>query len=104
MDEQEFRLAADRAFDELQRLLLPIAERGGFDIERHDGVVQVVFDGPRTGTFIVSRHAPSRQIWVAAGSRSYKLPWAADAASFALDGETLAALLRRLTEEHLNGG
>jgi hypothetical protein len=35
-------------------------------------------------------------------SRSYKLAWSNDASAFTLDGETLTALVERLTRQYLN--
>jgi hypothetical protein len=42
-----------------------------------------------------------RQIWVSAMSRSYKLSWAPELGAFALDGETLAQMLDRLSRQFL---
>jgi hypothetical protein len=36
-------------------------------------------------------------------SRSYKLTWSAEASAFALDGEPLEALMKRLAGEFLAG-
>jgi hypothetical protein len=43
-----------------------------------------------------------RQIWVSAMSRSYKLAWDDDRKVFALNGEPLVDLLKRLSNEFLN--
>jgi len=40
---------------------------------------------------------------VSAMARSYKLSWASDAGTFALDGETLPQLLERLARTFLSG-
>jgi hypothetical protein len=40
---------------------------------------------------------------VSAISRSYKLSWASDAATFMLEGESLNALLERLALEQIGG-
>jgi frataxin-like iron-binding protein CyaY len=42
-----------------------------------------------------------KQIWVSAMSRGYKLSWTAESGAFALNGETLAAMLERLTREFI---
>ena len=104
LSEQNFRLEADRALEEAQRALLPLADREGFEVELQNGVLQVIFEDPTPAKFVVSPNAPMRQVWVSAMARSYKLSWAADAAVFTLSGETLNALLDRLALEHLGGG
>ena len=43
----------------------------------------------------------SVQMWVSAMSRSYKLAWSDEASAFALDGETLDAMMQRLTRQFL---
>jgi iron donor protein CyaY len=101
MTEQEFRLHADRALEGVQRTLLPLADQDGFEVELQNGVLQVVFEEPSPAKFVVSPNAPVRQIWVSAMSRSYKLAWSPEAAAFALDGETLAALVERLSRQYL---
>jgi CyaY protein len=101
LSEQDFRLEADRALEQAQRALLPLADREDFEIELQNGVLQVVFETPAPAKFVVSPNAPVRQIWVSAMSRGYKLSWSADASAFVLDGETLNALLERLVLEHL---
>jgi CyaY protein len=99
--EQAFRLNADRALDDLQRALLPLADAEGFEVELQNGVLQVVFEDPAPAKFVVSPNAPVRQIWVSAMSRSYKLTWSDAAGTFALDGEALPALVQRLVREYL---
>ena len=103
MTEQEFRLAADKALEQAQHALLPLADEEEFEIELQNGVMQVVFEQPAPAKFVVSPNAPVRQVWVSALSRSFKLPWSDASSSFALDGETLDALLERLVRQHLAG-
>ena len=52
---------------------------------------------------MVSPNAPVRQIWVSAMARSYKLAWAQELGTFALNGEPLPQLLDRLTRVFLSG-
>src|SRR5688572_11186277 len=99
--DQDFRLAADHALEQLQRALLPLADEHGFEVELQNGVLQVVFDDPSPAKFVVSPNAPVRQIWLSAMSRSYKLTWSPDTRTFVLDGETLAALVERLARQFL---
>ena len=103
LTEQAFRLESDRALEAAERALLPLADREGFEIERANGVLNIVFEEPSDARFVVSPNAPVRQIWVSALAKSHKLSWAADRSAFVLGGETLSALLERLTRQHLQG-
>jgi CyaY protein len=102
LSEQDFRLRADHALDDLQHALLPLADQEGFEVELQNGVLQVVFDDPSPAKFIVSPNAPVRQVWVSAMSRSYKLTWSAEHSQFELEGESLSALVTRLTRSFLD--
>jgi len=102
MTEQEFRLQADQALEDLQRALLPMADQDGFEVELQNGVLQVVFEEPVATKFVVSPNAPVQQIWVSALSRSFKLGWSADRATFAVGEEALPTLVARLAREQLN--
>jgi len=75
LTDQDFRLEADRALEQLQHALLPMADEHGFEVELQNGVLQIVFEDPSPAKFVVSPNAPVRQIWVSAMSRSYKLTW-----------------------------
>ena len=101
LSEQEFRVKSDAALEQARQSLLPLADTEGFEVELQNGVLNVVFEEPQETKFVVSPNAPVRQIWVSAMSRSYKLPWASESTSFALNGEALPALLARLTREFL---
>jgi iron donor protein CyaY len=101
LSEQEFRLEADRALEALQHALLPMADAEGFEVELQNGVLQVVFEDPSPAKFVVSPNAPVRQIWLSAMSRSFKLAWSPEVSTFALDGEPLEQLVKRLAGQHL---
>ena len=101
LSEQDFRLRADHALEALQRALLPAADDEGFEVELQNGVLQVVFEEPSATKFVISPNAPVRQIWVSAMSRSYKLAWSEERASFELDGESLNDLVTRLARTFL---
>ena len=101
MTEQEFRLEADRAIEAAERALMPLADAEGFEIERENGVLQIVFEEP-PAKFVVSPNAPVRQIWLSALSRSCKLAWSDRSSTFELDGEPLTFLLERLARQHLS--
>jgi iron donor protein CyaY len=102
LSEQDFRVKSDEALEQTRRALLPLADKAGFEIEFSDGTLNLLFDEPSEARFVVSPNAPVRQIWVSAMARGYKLSWSAEAAAFALNGETLPTLLARLTNEFLN--
>ena len=101
LTDQEFRVRSDEALEQARRALLPLADQAGFEVELQDGVLNLVFEEPAETKFVVSPNAPVRQIWVSAMARSYKLPWAADKQTFAIEGETLAQLLERLAKVFL---
>ena len=103
MTEQEFRLRADQALEDLQHELLPLADEAGLEIDLRNGVLQIVFEEPEPAKFVISPNAPVQQIWVSARSRSYKLAWSDDAGTFVLDGEGLGTLVGRLAQEQLTG-
>ena len=101
LTDQDFRLEADRALERLQHSLMPMADEHGFEVELQNGVLQIVFEDPSPAKFVVSPNAPVRQIWVSAMSRSYKLAWQPASSTFALDGETLETLIKRLAQQFL---
>jgi CyaY protein len=102
LSEQDFRLRADHALEDLQRALLPIADTEEFEVELQNGVLQVIFEEPAATKFVVSPNAPVRQIWLSAMSRSYKLSWSPERSAFELDGESLNALVERLARSFLD--
>jgi CyaY protein len=99
--DQDFRLEADRALEQLQRALLPMADEGGFEVELQNGVLQIVFEEPSPAKFVISPNAPVRQMWVSAMSRSYKLSWQPESSTFVIDGESLQTLIERLAQQFL---
>jgi iron donor protein CyaY len=101
MTEQEFRLRADQALDDLQQELLPLADEADLEIDHRNGVLQIVFEEPAPAKFVVSPNAPVQQIWVSALSRSFKLTWSDESATFVLDGESLGTLVERLARRQL---
>ena len=101
LSEQDFRLRADQALEDLQRALLPIADSEGFEVDLQNGVLQVVFEEPAPAKFVVSPNAPVRQIWLSAMSRSFKLSWSGERSVFELDDEPLNDLVTRLAKSFL---
>ena len=102
ISEQDFRIKADQALEQARHALSPLADEEDFEVELQNGVLQIVFEEPTPMKFVVSPNAPVRQIWVSAMSRSYKLAWSPDSSAFALDGETLDALVARLAQQQLS--
>lgn len=96
LSEQEFRVKSDEVLSRTQHALLPLADAEGFEVELQNGVLNVIFEEPNDARFVVSPNAPVRQIWVSAMARSYKLSWDEASGTFALGGESLAALVERL--------
>ena len=94
-------MKADEALEDARRTLLPLADQEGFEIEFSEGTLNLLFDEPSEARFVVSPNAPVKQIWVSAMMRGYKLAWMPESSAFALNGETLAALLDRLTRDFL---
>jgi iron-sulfur cluster assembly protein CyaY len=101
MTDQQFRLRADESLEELQQHLLPLADENDLEIELNNGVLQLVFEEPAPAKFVVSPNAPVQQIWVSALSRSFKLTWSEEAATFELNGEHLTTLVERLAREQM---
>ena len=101
LSEQEFRVRSDEALEHARHALLPLADREGFEVELQDGVLNVLFEEPTEARFVISPNAPVRQIWVSAIGKGYKLSWVPELRAFALDSETLPALLDRLVRAQL---
>jgi iron donor protein CyaY len=101
LSEQDFRVKSDQAIERTRHALLPLADTEGFEVELHDGVLDLVFEEPTETKFVVSPNAPVRQIWISAMARSYKLAWSEEAGAFMLDGEALPELLARLARTFL---
>ncbi len=103
LSEQDFRVRSDAALEQARRALLPLSDEEGFEVEFSEGTLNLLFDEPSEGRFVVSPNAPVRQIWVSAMAKSYKLSWEPASETFALNGETLVQLLERLTHAFLEG-
>jgi CyaY protein len=101
LSEQEFRVRADDAIESARRALMALADAEDFEVDVQGGVLNLLFEEPTEARFVVSPNAPVRQIWVSAMVRSFKLSWSPELGAFALDGETLVALLTRLAHLQL---
>jgi CyaY protein len=104
LSEQDFRVRSDAALEQARRVLLPLSDSEGFEIDFSNGVLNLTFEEPAETKFVVSPNAPVRQIWVSAMAKSYKLPWVPERETFALGDESLPQLLERLTKQFLARG
>jgi CyaY protein len=102
LDELTFRRNADQAIESLKKSLIDAEEDGGFEVEEHNGVLNVVFEEP-PAKFVITPNAPVRQIWISALSTSFKLDWSEDADDFIYpkDSLTLKPLVARLINQQL---
>ena len=102
MDEQEFRLRADQAMEDLHRRLSAAGDRHDVESDFNAGTLVVEFEDP-PGKFVVSPNAPVRQIWVSANLRSYKLDWDPARSAFVIPetGQTLTAVVAEAVSERL---
>src|ERR1700760_1732808 len=102
LDESTFRRHCDAAIEALKNSLIAREEEGGFEVEEQNGVLNILFDDP-PGKFVITPNTPPRQVWISALSTSFKLDWVDGSQNFVLakTGETLAQLVARVIQEHL---
>ena len=99
LDEQQFRDAADKALNGLQRALEKASDAHDFDVDNNQGALTIEFEDP-PARFVVSPNSPVRQIWVSARVKSFKLDWDAARNSFVLsDGRDLHKLISDVMTE-----
>jgi CyaY protein len=105
IDEATFRRESDSALDALEQSLIDAEEAGGFETEKKNGVLNVLFDDG-AAKFVFTPNTPVRQVWISAISTSFKLEWNETAHAFTLPktGEDLRALTERLLREQLSDG
>jgi iron donor protein CyaY len=103
IDESTFRRESDRALEDLKQALIRAEEKGGFEAEEKNGVLNVLFEDD-SAKFVFTPNTPVRQVWISAQSTSFKLEWNEPSKSFTLakTGEDLKTLTQRLLREHLN--
>lgn len=103
LDEQAFQRKCDAALEELRRRALPAADAHGFDVEGGSGKLEIVFEEPEPGKFVISPNAPVREIWVSALSTSFKLGWSESQEAFVLEktGENLVQVMSRVISQYL---
>jgi iron-sulfur cluster assembly protein CyaY len=94
MDEQEFKMRAEQALDDLNRRLSAAADEHDFEVDFNAGALAIEFGEP-PAKFVVSPNSPVSQIWVSAHSKSFKLDWDPARSAFVLAGtkQSLAELI-----------
>jgi CyaY protein len=102
IDEATFRHESDSALEALKQSLIRAEEKGGFEAEESNGVLNVLFEDG-AAKFVFTPNTPVRQVWISALSTSFKLAWNEAVQSFTLPktGEDLVALTERLLREQL---
>jgi iron donor protein CyaY len=102
IDEATFRRESEHALETLKQQLIRAEERGGFEVEDKNGVMNIQFDDDER--FVYSPNTPVRQIWISAQSTSFKLEWRVETSAFTLPrtGEDLRTLTERLVREQLD--
>ncbi len=102
IDESTFRRVSDQALHALKQSLIEAEEKGGFETEDNNGVLNVLFEDG-SFKFVFTPQTPVRQIWISALSTSFKLEWSEDKRVFLLPktGEDLKQLTQRLLQEQL---
>jgi iron donor protein CyaY len=103
IDEATFRKESDTALDALEQALIRAEEDGGFEAEKKNGVLNVLFDDG-AAKFVFTPNTPVRQVWISAISTSFKLEWSESTGAFTLSktGEDLRSLTERLLREQLS--
>jgi len=103
MDETTFRRESDTALEALEQSLIHAEEEGGFETEKKNGVLNVLFEDG-AAKFVFTPNTPVRQVWISALSTSFKLEWNESEHAFTLakTGEDLRTLTERLLREQLS--
>jgi len=102
IDEVTFRRESDSALDALEQSLIRAEEDGGFETEKKNGVLNILFEDG-AAKFVFTPNTPVRQVWISAISTSFKLEWNDASHAFTLPktGEDLRTLTERLLREQL---
>lgn len=104
LTESEFRSRCDEAFDQLNRALGPVADEHDIEVLLQNNVLSIEIEDPNPGKIVISPQAPTRQIWISAQAKSFKLDWSGDAFVLAATGESLRRLVGRLVGEQIGVG
>ena len=104
MDEQEFKKHADLVMHDVSTTLSQAAETDDYEVDYSNGNVVVEFENP-PAKFVVSPQTATRQIWVSAHSKSFKLDWVSSRNAFVLPetqqtlNELIASSIEKLLGE-----
>lgn len=104
LTEAEFRSHCDAALDRLNRALDVVAENYDAEVLFQNGVLSIEVEDPNPGKIVISPQASTRQIWISALSKSFKLDWSSDSFVLPATGEPLNQLVGRLVGEQLGAG
>jgi CyaY protein len=104
LTESEFRSHCDAALEELNRALDVVAENYDAEVVFQNGVLTIEVEDPNPGKIVISPQASTRQIWISAQSKSFKLNWSDGGFALPATGESLRALVGRLAGEQLGLG
>ena len=92
MTESEFNCLADELFARIERAI----DASDIDYDSNGAVMEIEFaDGSK---LIVNRHAPNREIWLAAKSGGFHFAWHDGAWQSQRDGSELVAKLGELVQ------
>ncbi len=92
MSESEFNELADAVFSHIEHVI----ESGDIDYDNNGAVMEIEFgDGSK---LIVNRHAPNREIWLAARSGGFHFGYIGGAWISQRDGSELYAKLGQLVQ------
>lgn len=102
IDEQEFKKHADLVMHDVSTTLSQAAEMDDYEVDSNNGNVVIEFENP-PAKFVVSPQTATRQIWVSAHSKSFKLDWDPEQNTFVIKetGQTLLSLLRQAIAKQL---
>jgi CyaY protein len=103
VDELDFRRKSDAALEALRRRLLELGDAHGFEVEGEGEKLELLFEEPDEGRFVISPNTAARQIWISALSTSFKLGWSDAAGAFVMEktGENLSAVMSRILTQQL---
>src|ERR1019366_3675236 len=94
MDEQEFRMRADQALEDLYQRLSAASEHHDFEADFNAGALVIEFEAP-PAKFVISPNAPVSQVWVSAHMKSFTVDWDPTCNAFVMpdSGQALVALV-----------
>ncbi|MBI3649825.1 MAG: iron donor protein CyaY [Acidobacteria bacterium] len=103
LSDAEFQNKSESAIGELEKAYGKVADERDLDVERQGSVLSITFEEGEPGKFIISPNSSAGQLWVSARVGSYKFDWSDEANGFVLagSGESVKAVLQRLTREQL---